>query len=114
MLLSFPILMNISVYFRGPERLFLIDWDEALRETPCYRKAATEEEKRRYPSALVQFPLAYTKEQFLVLFEALLQDYYPKQRRIHWVPFLESDKATCSGVLATVELRFTQLLTFIK
>lgn len=105
---------NLVISLTRPEKLSLIDWDEALRETPCYRKATTEEEKRRYPSALVQFPLAYTKEQFLVLFEALLQDYYPNQRRIHWIPFLESDKATCSGVLASVELRFTQLLTFLK
>jgi hypothetical protein len=65
------------------DQLVLIDWDEALREKACFRQTLTDKEKLRYPNELVDFPEIYTKHQLVVLFDFLLDRYYPDQRQSH-------------------------------
>ena len=75
---------------RNHNHLFLIDWDEATRPKPCYRKITNDEERMRYPKHLIDFPVQYTKQQLLHLFGSLIKKYYP----IKAVTFTTSSTAT--------------------
>lgn len=63
-------------------KLLLIDWDEALRNQPCYRKiddfndGEHEQQRQRYPNGLISFPEQYTKYQFINLYFELRDSYY--------------------------------------
>lgn len=61
------------------QRLTMIDWDEALRPRPCFRRTATNEEGLRYPEGLINFPEQYTKQQLLHLFATLVLKYYSEE-----------------------------------
>lgn len=58
------------------QKLFFIDWDEALRPKPCFRKISSAEESLRYPQNLIDFPVLYTKQQLLHLFKTVVLRYY--------------------------------------
>jgi hypothetical protein len=115
-------------------KLVLIDWDEALREKPCFRKSETPEEKLRYPSALVDFPESYTKQQLLHLFDHLFHKYYKfedmtapsktktsSNNHIHvdWKEY-QTIQANCrsqikdQGMVIAVESQFQGLYRFIE
>jgi hypothetical protein len=92
--------------------LVLIDWDEALPKKPCIRLSPTEEEKHRYPRALVDFPEAYTKQQFLHLFHDLIQEYYDSRHLVAWEEYIGCGRQQEIS-LVTVEGRFPALMRFL-
>jgi len=94
--------------------LVLIDWDEALPKKPCLRLSTSEEERRRYPSALIDFPEVYTKQQFLHLFQHFIQEYYGIPYVTAWKEHVGSDDNLDYEVSkVSVERRFQALLTFL-
>ena len=96
-------------------QLVLIDWDEALRKQPCYRRTLTEEERLRYPNGLVNFPLKYTKHQFLHLFQYYLQNMYHKETiNEELQKTLSIVKKQSSGMVASVDKGFTALSRFLQ
>lgn len=93
-------------------RLVLIDWDEALPKKPCHRLAPTVEEALRYPANLVDFPEAYTKQQFLHLFDhLLLEEYYDNKTAQRWATSEQKDPEQIT--VSKVNERFRGLLTFL-
>ncbi|OEU13211.1 hypothetical protein FRACYDRAFT_241545 [Fragilariopsis cylindrus CCMP1102] len=100
---------------RNHNHLFLIDWDEATRPKPCYRKITNDEERMRYPKNLIDFPVQYTKQQLLHLFGSLIKKYYPMKA----VKFTASSTATSTnnaGSLlgrSAVDDRFGAMISYL-
>ena len=96
-------------------QLKLIDWDEALRKQPCSRKTDTDEEKRRYPCALVSFPEEYTKHQFLVVFEVWLLSYYSEKEKAWKIQRNRCQtKEDALGLVSSTNCRFKAMLRFLQ
>lgn len=94
-------------------KLALIDWDEGLRDQPCVRKIETEEERKRYPNALVNFPELYTKYQVMQLYSHFLSKNYA----ILHNDWLEAHKTATEGecgMLRSVEAGFKAMVRFLE
>ena len=93
--------------------LVLIDWDEALPKKPCIRLSPTEEERLRYPSALIDFPEAYTKQQFLHLFRHLIQEYYGSMHVGAWEEHSGGGQHDDEPLVTSVDRRFRAMQAFL-
>ena len=94
--------------------LVLIDWDEALPRKPCIRLSPSEDERLRYPSALIDFPEAYTKQQFLYLFRHLIQKYYGSMYVVGaWEDYSGGGLHDDEPLVASVDRRFRAMQAFL-
>jgi hypothetical protein len=105
------ILLGVSAQMGN--QFALIDWDESLRKQPCYRKTDTNAERRRYPSALVNFPEEYSKHQLLLVIKNWLRTYY-KDMEEAW----QTEQTKCmpnkdGELVASINCLFEAMLGFL-